>query len=159
MISASINRNHVHVQAEAPSRNHKDSDVNAGAFVVQMNSDVQQKSSMLCKSLCMQLQQDRIVLLHVRQHRYLLVIHDGFDLVAFCQGHLLEQGHQLGVPVENHSMALSHHCKVSHSPLETRIKQPAAQHFDAVCLSLCYHMLSQHMLMLTQKQALHTHMH
>ena len=40
----------------------------------------------------------------------LLVIHDMVDLMAFGEGHLLEQGHQLGVPVQHHSVVLSYHC-------------------------------------------------
>lgn len=30
-----------------------------------------------------------------------LVIHDVVDLMALCKGHLLEQGHQLRVPVQH----------------------------------------------------------
>lgn len=37
-----------------------------------------------------------------RGHEHdLLVIHDMIDLVALSKGHLLEQGHQLRVPVQH----------------------------------------------------------
>ncbi len=35
---------------------------------------------------------------------------DSLDLVSLGQGHLLQQGHQLGIPVEHQRVTLSYDC-------------------------------------------------
>lgn len=42
-----------------------------------------------------------------------LVIHDVVDLMALGKGHLLQQGHQLRIPVQDQSMTLSYDCSSS----------------------------------------------
>ena len=40
----------------------------------------------------------------------LLIMQDSLDLVSLGQGHLLEQGHQLGIPVQDQRVTLSYDC-------------------------------------------------
>ncbi len=39
---------------------------------------------------------------------------DSFDLMGLGQGHLLEQGEQLGIPIQYQCVALSHHYTSQH---------------------------------------------
>lgn len=40
----------------------------------------------------------------------LLIMQDSLDLVSLGQGHLLEQGHELGIPVQHQRVTLSYDC-------------------------------------------------
>ncbi len=62
---------------------------------------------------------------------------DSLDLVSLGQGHLLEQGHQLRVPVQHQSVTLSNDCihKQSSPPQDCHMALQAHVHM-LICAEL-----------------------